>query len=117
MMKLCKKNHTYFHFTNVYHCSTATVSSGVISITQLLYHILCEDCMKTVPSREREKKNKTSLLGSFIFFENLVKSLIEQILKLPLHLRFRTKKNYLTYRGMHSFTVLLEVAPIALMAA
>ena len=114
-MKLCKKNHTYFHFTNVYHCSTATVSSGVISITQLLYHVLCEDCMKRVPSRE--KKIKPHSQGHLYSLRNLVKSLIEQILKLPLHLRFRTKKNYLTYRGMHSFTVLLEVAPVALMAA
>ena len=39
----------------------------VLTFINVLYSLLYEDCMRTIPSRE---KNETSLPGSFVFFGN-----------------------------------------------
>ena len=67
LMKV-RQNYTNLHLAQLFNCSTATVRNIVLTFINVLYSLLYEDCMRTIPSRE---KNETSLPGSFVFFWKL----------------------------------------------
>ena len=54
---MLRQNYTNLHLAELFHCSTATISNIILTFVRILYKLLYEDCLQTVPSRE---KNRTS---------------------------------------------------------
>ena len=110
LMKV-RQNYTNLHLAQLFNCSTATVRNIVLTFINVLYSLLYEDCMRTIPSRE---KNETSLPGSFVFFGNcrMVIDCTDIEIARPAKMSDQ-KQTYSTYRGMNSFKVLIGVAPNA----
>ena len=110
LMKL-KQNYTNLHLAQLFHCSTSTVSNIVLTFIHVLHKLLYDDAMKFVPSRH---KNKTSMHESFLMFGNcrMVIDCTDVRVAAP-KLLSEQKLTYSSYRGMHSFKVLIGVAPNA----
>ena len=108
LMKL-RKNYTHLHLAQLFHCSSATVSNVIITFIHVLHEILFKDIMSVVPSRE---KNQLSLPASFQMFKNcrMVIDCTDIKIAAP-HQMDEQKQTYSAYRGMHSFKLLLGVAP------
>ena len=66
LMKV-RQNYTNLHLAQLFYCSAATVRIIVLTSINVLYSLLHKDCMRTIPSRE---KNGTFLPGSFVFVGN-----------------------------------------------
>ena len=110
LMKL-RQDYTNLHLAKLFHCSTGTIRNIVITFVHLLYVILYEQCMSTVPSRH---KNKSSLPGSFSLFGNcrMVIDCTDIRIASPSLMSVQ-KLTYSSYRGMNSFKALVGVAPNA----
>ena len=110
LMKL-RQNYTNLHLAQLFHCSTATISNVLLTFIHVLCRLLFDDAMGTVPSRD---KNKTSLPESFVTFSNcrMIIDCTDVKIEAPKLLSDQ-KLTYSTYRGMHSFKVLIGVAPNA----
>lgn len=109
LMKLCH-NYTHLHLAALFHCSANTVSNVLITFIDVFHKVLYKDIMSTVPSRE---KNKTCMRSSFLPFQNCRMILDCTDIKIAIPKQMDTQKEYSAYRGMHSFKVLIEVAPTA----
>ena len=109
-MKL-RQDYTNLHLAKLFHCSTGTIRNIVLIFVHLLYVILYEQCMATVPSRH---KNKTSLPGSFSLFGNglMIIDCTDIRITIPSLMSVQ-KLTYSSYRGMNSFKTLVGVAPNA----
>lgn len=105
------QNYTKLYLTKLFHCSTATVRNIAITFIHVLHHLLYEDCMKTVPSKEY---NQTSLPGSFVPFGNckIVIDCSNIEIATPSKM-FGQKITYSSYRGMDTFKDLLGIIPNA----
>ena len=57
LMKVLQ-NYTNLHLAELFHCSTSTISNIILTFVHVLCKLFYEDCLKTVPSRE---KNRTSM--------------------------------------------------------
>ena len=112
LMKV-RQNYTNLHLAELFHCSTSTISNIILTFVHLLCKLLYEDCLKTVPSRE---KNRTSMPESFSLFGHC-KMIIDctDIEVAAPGLMSEQKLIYSTYRGMNSFKTLIGVAPNAVM--
>ena len=110
LMKL-RQNYTNLHLAELFHCSTATISNVILTFVHVLFKLLYEDCLKTVPSRE---KNRTSMPESFSLFGHckMVIDCTDLEISAP-GLMSDQKLTYSTYRGMNSFKTLIGVAPNA----
>ncbi|XP_011661157.1 putative nuclease HARBI1 [Strongylocentrotus purpuratus] len=110
LMKL-RQNYTNLHLSQLFHTSTATIRNVVITFLHILFDLLYEDTMKTVPSRE---KNKLSMPDAFQLFGScrMVIDCTDVEIAAP-KLMSDQKRTYSSYRGMHSFKLLLGVAPNA----
>lgn len=110
LMKL-RQNYTNLHLAELFHCSTATISNVILTFVHGLFKLLYEDCLKTVPSRE---KNRTSMPESFSLFGHckMVIDCTDLEISAP-GLMSDQKLTYSTYRGMNSFKTLIGVAPNA----
>ena len=110
LMKL-RQNYTNLHLAELFHCSTATISNIILTFVHVLYKLLYEDCLQTVPSRE---KNRTSMPESFSLFGHckMVIDCTDIEIAAP-GLMSDQKLTYSTYKGMNSFKTLIRVAPNA----
>ena len=110
LMKI-RHNYNNLHLAKLFHSSTATIRNIIVTFIHVLYHLLYENCMNVVPSRE---KNQTSLPGSFIYFGNckMIIDCTDIQIAIPSKMSHQ-KVTYSTYRGYNSFKVLLGVAPNA----
>ena len=108
LMKL-RQNYTNLHLAELFHCSTATISNIILTFVHVLYKLLYEDCLQTVPSRE---KNRTSMPESFSLFGHckMVIDCTDIEIAAP-GLMSDQKLTYSTYRGINSFKTLIGVAP------
>ena len=108
LMKL-RQNYTNLHIAQLFSCSTATISNIVLTFTHVLHKSLYEDCLNTVPSRE---KNRTSMPELFSVFGNckMVIDCTDLEIAAP-GLMSEQRMTYSTYRGMNSFKTLIGVAP------
>ena len=104
LMKL-RQDYAYLHLAKLFHCSTGTIQNIVLTFVHLLYVILYEQCMTTVPSRQ---KNKTSLPGSVSLFGNcrMIIDCTDIRIAIP-SLMSMQKLTYSSYRGMNSFKTLV----------
>ena len=108
LMKL-RKNYTNLHLAQLFNCSTSTVSNVIITFIHVLHEILFKDIVGVVPSRE---KNQLSLPASFQKFKNCRMIIDCTDIKIAApHQMDEQKQTYSAYRGMHSFKLLLGVAP------
>ena len=107
LMKL-RQNYTNLHLAELFHCSTATISNTILTFVHELYKLLYEDCLQTVPSRE---KNRTSIPESLSLFGHckMVIDCTDIEIAAP-GLMSDQKLTYSTYRGMNSFKTLIGVA-------
>jgi len=64
LMKL-RQNYTNLDLAELFHYSIASISNIVITLVQVLHKLLYEDCLRTVPSKE---KNRTSITESYSVF-------------------------------------------------
>ena len=110
LMKL-RQNYTNLHLAELFHCSTATISNIMPTFVHVLYKLLYEDCLQTVPSRE---KNRTSMPESFSLFGHCKMVIDCTDIKIAAPgLMSDQKLTCSTYRGMNSFKTLIGVAPNA----
>ena len=110
LMKI-RQNYTNLHLSQLFHCSTATVSNVVITFIHVLHRLFYVDMMGSVPSRE---KNKSSQPGSFALFGNCKMIIDCTDIKIACpSLMSDQKLTYSTYRGINSFKVLIGIAPNA----
>lgn len=106
-----RQKYTNLHLAQLFNCSTATISNIILTFTHVLHKLLWEDCLITVPSRE---KNRTSMPESFSVFSNckMVIDCTDLEIAAP-GLMSEQRMTYSTYRGMNSFKTLIGVAPNA----
>lgn len=110
LMKI-RHNYTHLHLAALFHCSTRTVSNVLITFIEVSHKVLFKDIMSTVPSRE---KNQTCMPSSFLPFQNCRMILDCTDIKIAIPKQMDTQKEtYSAYHGMHSFKVLIGVAPNA----
>ena len=110
LMKL-QQNYTNLQLAELFHCSTATMRNIILTLVRVLYKLLYEDCLQSVPSKE---KNRTSMPESFSLFGHckMVIDCTDLEIAAP-GLMSDKKLTYSTYRGMNSFKTLIGVAPNA----
>ena len=110
LMKL-RQNYTNLHLAELLHCSTATISNIILTLVHVLYKVLYEDCLQSVPSKE---KNRTSMPDFFSLFGHckMVIDCTDVEIAAP-GLMSDQKLTYSTHRGMNSFKTLIGVAPNA----
>ena len=106
-----RQNYTNLHLAELFHCSTATTNNVILTFVHVLFKLLYEDCLRTVPSRE---KNRTSMPESFSLFGHckMVIDCTDLEIAAP-GLMGDQKLTYSTYRRMNSFKTLIGVAPNA----
>ena len=110
LMKL-RQNYTHLHLATLFRCSPTSVSNVILTFTYVLHKLWFKDMMSKVPSRE---KNLTSLPESFKLYPNcrMVIDCTDVKIETPATMSLK-KLTYSSYRGMHSFKVLIGVAPNA----
>ena len=104
LMKL-RQNYTNLLLVELFHCSIATISNIILTLVfvHVLFKLLYEDCLKTVPSR---KKNRTSMPESFSLFGHckMVIDCTDLEIAAP-GLMSDQKLTYSAYKGMNSFKI------------
>ena len=110
LMKL-RHNYTNLHLAQLFQCSYSCVTNVVLTFIHVLHKLWFKDIMTTVPSRE---KNLTSLPSSFQMYRNcrMIIDCTDVEIATPSSMDLQ-KHTYSKYRGMHSFKILLGVAPNA----
>ncbi|KAK0149204.1 hypothetical protein N1851_010268 [Merluccius polli] len=95
----------------LFQCSSSCVTNVLLTFIHVLHELWFKDIMTTVPSRE---KNLTSLPSSFQMYRNcrMIIDCTDVEIATPSSMDLQ-KHTYSKYRGMHSFKILLGVAPNA----
>ena len=110
LMKL-RQNYTNLHLAQLFACSNKTISNVVLTFVHVRHKLLYQDCMGTLPSRE---KNRSLMPGSFSLFGNCRMVIDCTAIEVAVPgLMSNQKVTYSSYRGMNSFKVLIGVAPNA----
>ena len=110
LMKV-KQNYTNLHLAQLFNCSVATIANIVTTFIHVLHEILFKDIMTSIPSRD---KNKLSAPSSFSQYGScrIVIDCTDIEVAAP-GLMSQQSATYSSYRGMHSFKVIVGVAPNA----
>ncbi|XP_030262145.1 uncharacterized protein LOC115574631 [Sparus aurata] len=109
LMKV-RQNYTHLHLAQLFSCSTATVANVVKTFIHSLHNLLFKTMMAAVPSRI---KNRESMPASFLPSASNCRIIIDCTdiqVAAPKEMD-KAKMVYSAYRGMHSFKVLIGVAP------
>ena len=109
LMKV-RQNYTHLHLAQQFSCSTATVSNVVRTFIHVLHTLFFKKIMATVPSLH---KNVNSMPESFLPSARNCRIIIDCTdikVAAPQDMDV-AKMVYSAYRGMHSFKVLIGVAP------
>ena len=104
-----RQNYTNLHLAQLFNCSISTISNIVTTFIHVLHSILFTDLMTSIPSRD---KNKLSAPSSFSQFGScrVVIDCTDIEIATP-GLMNQQNATYSNYRGMHSFKVIVGVAP------
>ncbi|KAL3053057.1 hypothetical protein OYC64_005561 [Pagothenia borchgrevinki] len=109
LMKI-RQNYPHLHIAQLFHCSTATVSNVVNTMVHLLHKLLFQAMMSTVPSRKKKQNSMPASFHSSAFNCRMIVDCTDIHVAAPSQMD-QAKLTYSTYRGMHSFKVLISVAP------
>ena len=114
LMKL-RQNYTNLHIGQLFGLSTRAVSNIIITFIHLLHKLLYQNCISTVPSRE---KSSTSLPESFSPFPNCRMITDSTDIKSDApHLMSEQKETYSSCHGMTYFKIPVGATPNAVMAS
>ncbi|XP_022801591.1 uncharacterized protein LOC111339241 [Stylophora pistillata] len=106
-----RQNYTNLHLAQLFNCSVATIANIITTFIHVLHDILFKDIMTSIPSQD---KNKLSAPSSFSQYGScrIVIDCTDIEVAAP---KLMSQKNatYSSYRGMHSFKVIVGVAPNA----
>ena len=110
LMKV-RQNYTNLHLAQLFNCSVATVADIITTFIHVLHDIFFNDIMTSIPSRV---KNKLSAPSSFRQYGScrIVIDCTDIEVAAP-GLMSTQNATYSCYRGMHSFKVIIGVAPNA----
>lgn len=110
LMKV-RQNYTNLHLAQLFNCSVCTIANIVTTFIHVLHSILFIDLMASIPSRD---KNKLCAPSSFSQFGScrVVIDCTDIEIATP-GLMSQQNATYSNYRGMHSFKVIVGVAPNA----
>ena len=110
LMKV-RQNYTNLYLAQLFNCSVATIANIIITFIHVLHAILFNDIMTSIPSRD---KNKLSAPSSFSQYGScrIVIDCTDIEVAAP-GLMSHQNATYSYYRGMHSFKVIVGVAPNA----
>ena len=108
LMKV-RQNYTNLHLAQLFSCSVSTNANIVTTFIHVIHSILFTDLMTSIPSRD---KNKLSAPSSFNQFGScrVVIDCTDIEIATP-GLMSQQNATYSSYRGMHSFKVIVGVAP------
>ena len=108
LMKV-RQNYTNLHLAELFNCSVSTIANIVTTFLHVIHSILFTDLMTSIPSRD---KNKLSAPSSFNQFGScrVVIDCTDIEIATP-GLMSQQNATYSSYRGMHSFKVIVGVAP------
>ena len=108
LMKV-RQNYTNLHLAQLFNCSVSTIANIVTTFIHVLHSILFNDLMTSILSRD---KNKLSAPSSFSEFGScrVVIDCTDIEIATP-GLMSQQNATYSNYRGMHSFKVIVGVAP------
>ena len=108
LMKV-RQNYTNLHLAQLFSCSVSTIANIVTTFIHVIHSILFTDLMTSIPSRD---KNKLSAPSSFTQFGScrVVIDCTDIEIATP-GLMSQQNATYSSYRGMHSFKVIVGVAP------
>ena len=108
LMKV-RQNYTNLHLAQLFNCSVSTIANIVTTFIHVLHSILFIDLMASIPSRD---KNKLCAPSSFSQFGScrVVIDCTDIEIATP-GLMSQQNATYSNYRGMHSFKVIVGVAP------
>ncbi|XP_033961151.1 uncharacterized protein [Pseudochaenichthys georgianus] len=109
MMKI-RQNYPHLHLAQLFHCSTATERNVVNTMVHLLHRLLFKKMMSTVPSRQKKQNSMPAAFQSSAFNCRMIVDCTDIHVAAPSQMD-QAKLMYSTYRGMHSFKVLISVAP------
>ena len=110
LMKV-RQNYTNLHLAQVFNWSVATVANIITAFIHVLRDIFSNDIMTSIPSRD---KNKLSAPSSFSQYGScrIVIDCTDIEVAVPGLMSIQNV-TYSSYRGMHSFEVIVGVAPNA----
>ena len=108
LMKV-RQNYTNLHLAQFFNCSISTIANIVTTFIHVLHSILFTDLMTSIPSRD---KNKLSAPSSFSQFGSCREAIDCTDIEIATPgLMNQQNATYSNYRGMHSFKVIVGVAP------
>ena len=110
LMKV-RQNYTNLHLAQLFSCSTSTISNIVTTFVHVLHSILFKDIMATIPSRDKNKISAPSSISNFTTCRIVIDCTDIEVAAPGL--MSQQKAVYSSYRGMHSFKVIVGVAPNA----
>ena len=110
LMKV-RQNYTNLHLAQLFSCSTSTISNIVKTFVHVLHSILVKDIMATIPSRDKNKISAPSSFSNFTTCRTVIDCTDIEVAAPGL--MSQQKAVYSSYRGMHSFNVIVGVAPNA----
>lgn len=109
LMKI-RQDYPNLHLAQLFQCSTATVSNVVTTMIHLLHKLLFQTMMSTVPSRTKNQRSMPASFQSSASNCRMIVDCTDIHIAAPRQMD-QAKLTYSTYRGMHSFKVLISVAP------
>lgn len=108
LMKV-RQNYTNLHLAQLFNCSISTIANIVTTFIHVLHSILFTDLMTSIPSRDKNKLSAPSSFSQFGFCRIVIDCTDIEIATPAL--MSQQNATYSSYRGMHSFKVIVGVAP------
>ena len=104
-----RQSYTNLHLAQLFNCSISTIANIVTTFIHVLHSVLFTDLMTSIPSRD---KNKLSAPSTFSQFGSCRVVIDCRDIKIATSgLMNQQNATYSNYRGMHSFKVIVGVAP------
>lgn len=109
LMKI-RQDYPHLHLAQLFKCSTATVSNVVTTMVHVLHKLLFSEMMSIMPSRQKNQRSMPAFFQSSAFNCRMIVDCTDIKIAAPSQMD-QAKLTYSSYRGMHSFKVLISVAP------
>ncbi|XP_068742187.1 uncharacterized protein [Montipora capricornis] len=108
LMKV-RKNYTNLHLAQLFSCSVSTIANIVTTFIHFIHSILFTDLMSSISSWDKNKLSAPSSFNQLGSCRVVIDCTVIEIATPGL----MSKQNatYSSYRGMHSFKVIVGVAP------
>ncbi|KAL7405528.1 hypothetical protein ABVT39_002508 [Epinephelus coioides] len=109
LMKI-RQDYPHLHLAQLFKCNTAIVSNVVSTLVHVLHKLLFSETMSIVPSWQKNQRSMPASFQSSAFNCRMIVDCTDTKIAAPSQMD-QAKLTYSSYRGMHSFKVLISVAP------